>query len=122
MPDRPLLLETMKAFVDRLARLAATDQVGRRRAHAGGGPETEELLARTCSEHGIEYPAYRSALAEDPGLAELHRVAVDGIVIGQVDPGPYDVISPRDPPDSSLRAHEHPSSWGEELAKEPERS
>lgn len=100
--DRAILIATLKGFVDWLSLLALSDPVWRERIRTSSDPHLDELLRQACEAHGLTYEQYTEAIASDLSLAELHRSALQAIV-GQVDPGPYDVLSGRDRPESGVR-------------------
>src|SRR5262245_56384490 len=73
------------------------------------GPEPCVLVAalsRACSTTGIQLELYITAIATDPELARLDDESILSSVTDAPDPGPYDCLSGRDPPDSWLRAHD----------------
>jgi hypothetical protein len=66
-------------------------------ADAGGAPQGGGALGRALEKNGVSLDAYKAALKEDPGLADLENNALKQAVAEAPDPGPYDTISRESP-------------------------
>jgi len=91
MLDRERAVLTIRAFGEELER-------GRREGPASGTrPRVDEYVreafARACAHNDVSVEEMQEALAHDPSLRELEDAVEREVLLGSVDPGPYDVIS-----------------------------
>ena len=101
--SRAAVVKAIKALSTELSERMASDPDLGRRVRAGDPAPIDDLVAGVCVRLGVRRAQYEAALAHDPSLLELQKMAVQEAVTHSTDPGPYDALSSRDPPDSWLR-------------------
>jgi hypothetical protein len=101
--SRAAVVKAIRDLSSELSERVAADPDLGRRVRAGDTAPIDDLMACVCVRLGVRRAQYEAALAEDPRLVELQKMSVQEAVANSTDPGPYDVLSSRDPPDSWLR-------------------
>ena len=101
--ERAKIVETARELHKALQQVLETDP------SLASAPEPAVLfaaLSRACISTGIQLEVYLTAIETDAELARLDDESIRSSVTDAPDPGPYDCLSGRDPPDSWLRAHD----------------
>jgi hypothetical protein len=105
---RHAVLRTIWAYRETVLEVCTSDPKMALRVHEDDPAALDELLELACSRMGVLREAYEAALALDPDLLDLQRLALKEIVAQPADPGPYSEISRESPSGTPENWHLHP--------------
>lgn len=103
--DRPGVLQTIKVYRDTVERMCTEDPEWAHRVVRDDPTAFRHMLECACAATGSRVEEYEEALAGDADLRDLQKRAIDEVIVGSRDPGPYDVVSRESPAGSPANWH-----------------